>query len=138
MKVKTKMKVKTDKLIGPALDWAVAKLINPDIGNTVPYYPDGSDYAPSLRWAHGGPIIEQEKLGVWWAPHIVDDEGNEFGGHWFAETGCTDENPNETYYCYIGPTPLIAAMRCYVAAKLGSEVYIPEELVVLEKAAITI
>lgn len=27
-----------------------------------------------------------------------------------------------------GPTPLIAAMRCYVASKLGEEVEIPEEL----------
>ncbi len=28
----------------------------------------------------------------------------------------------------MGPTPLIAAMRCYVASKLGDEVDIPEEL----------
>lgn len=27
-----------------------------------------------------------------------------------------------------GPTPLIAAMRCYVASRLGDEVEIPEEL----------
>jgi hypothetical protein len=27
-----------------------------------------------------------------------------------------------------GPTPLIAAMRCYVASKLGDEVELPEEL----------
>lgn len=27
-----------------------------------------------------------------------------------------------------GPAPLIAAMRCYVASKLGEEVEIPEEL----------
>jgi hypothetical protein len=27
-----------------------------------------------------------------------------------------------------GPTPLIAAMRCYVASKLGDEIDIPEEL----------
>lgn len=31
------------------------------------------------------------------------------------------------YLC--GPTPLIAAMRCFVASKLGDEVEIPEELV---------
>ena len=30
---------------------------------------------------------------------------------------------------YSGPTPLIAAMRCYVASKLGDEVDVPEELV---------
>ena len=27
-----------------------------------------------------------------------------------------------------GPTPLIAAMRCYVASKLGDEIEIPTEL----------
>jgi hypothetical protein len=27
-----------------------------------------------------------------------------------------------------GPTPLIAAMRCYVASQLGDEVEVPEEL----------
>jgi hypothetical protein len=27
-----------------------------------------------------------------------------------------------------GPTPLIAAMRCYVASKLGAEIEIPKEL----------
>ena len=27
-----------------------------------------------------------------------------------------------------GPTPLIAAMRCYVASKLGDEVEVPVEL----------
>lgn len=29
---------------------------------------------------------------------------------------------------YSGPTPLIAAMRCYVASNLGEEVEIPEEV----------
>jgi len=28
-----------------------------------------------------------------------------------------------------GPAPLIAAMRCYVASKLGNEIDIPEELI---------
>jgi hypothetical protein len=27
-----------------------------------------------------------------------------------------------------GPTPLIAAMRCYVTSKLGDEVEVPDEL----------
>jgi hypothetical protein len=33
-----------------------------------------------------------------------------------------------TTYLMFGPTPLIAAMRCYVASKLGDEIEIPEEL----------
>jgi hypothetical protein len=27
-----------------------------------------------------------------------------------------------------GPTPLVAAMRCYVASKMGDEVDVPEDL----------
>lgn len=62
----------------------------------------------SSDWSQGGPIIEREKIeclheaGVWY----VDSPW----GH------------------FIGPTPLIAAMRCYVASKLGDEVKIPEEV----------
>jgi hypothetical protein len=36
-----------------------------------------------------------------------------------------DKGRNE----FRGRTPLIAAMRCYVASKLGDEVEIPEELI---------
>ena len=62
----------------------------------------------STDWAQGGPIIEREKIATAW--HIT---------RWVAWRGVV-EHP--------GPTPLIAAMRCYVAAKLGDEVEIPEEL----------
>lgn len=34
----------------------------------------------------------------------------------------------QVHRVYFGPTPLIAAMRCYVASKLGDEVEVPEEL----------
>jgi hypothetical protein len=44
----------------------------------------------------------------------------------FEEVGkrYTHKEPCSAY----GPTPLIAAMRCYVASKLGDEVDVPEEL----------
>jgi hypothetical protein len=29
---------------------------------------------------------------------------------------------------HYGPTPLIAAMRCYVASKMGDEIELPEEV----------
>jgi len=32
-------------------------------------------------------------------------------------------------FYYYGSTPLIAAMRCYVASKLGDEVELPEETI---------
>ena len=64
------------------------------------------------KWEFGGPIIDKEeidtmKVGV-----------NQWRGR--IEGG----NPVSGY----GPSPLIAAMRCYVASKLGDEVDVPEEL----------
>jgi len=32
-------------------------------------------------------------------------------------------------FCWGGPTPLIAAMRCYVASRLGDDVIVPDGLV---------
>jgi hypothetical protein len=67
----------------------------------------------STNWAQGGPIIERERISVW-------ARGNE----WAAESFI----PNAQGHEQTGPTPLIAAMRCYVASKLGDEIEIPEEL----------
>jgi len=132
------MKIKTDELQGSALDWAVAKCEGKGIEFDDPKDPwltlDGiayqplHSYTPSTDWAQGGPIVEREKIGVWWATHYVDDDGVEYGNHWYAETGCTDENADGPYRVATGETPLIATMRCYVAMKLGDEVEIPEEL----------
>ncbi len=69
-------------------------------------------YEPATDWSHGGPIIEREMIelvpqspALWEAmyrnQHIPHD----------------------------GPTPLIAAMRCYVASKLGDTVDVPQELI---------
>lgn len=89
----------------------------------------GHGYCYSRDWAQGGPIIEREKIGVWWATHVVDDEGTEYGNHWYAEPGMTDENADKSYTCMTGPTPLVAAMRCFVASHLGNECDIPDELI---------
>ena len=124
--------MKTSELQGTALDWAVAQCEGIETKNysgalTIRY--DGDWWQPSTDWSQGGPIIEREKIGVWWATHYVDDDGVEYGNHWYAEMGCTDENV-DSRYCGVadGPTPLITAMRCYVASRLGDEVEIPEEL----------
>jgi hypothetical protein len=101
--------MKTDDLTGAALDWAVAKcegVINGD-DLDVGFVLEGA-YLPSTDWEQGGPIIEREKIATAW--HIT---------RWVAWRGVI-EHP--------GPTPLIAAMRCYVAAKLGDDIEIPEEL----------
>lgn len=127
--------MKTTELSGAALDWAVAKaegFFNIGMasvgrnGVTDVFYFD--KWEPSTIWEQAGVIVEREKLGVWWATHVVDDDGVEYGNHWYCETGCTDDNPNDSYHIATGATPLEAAMRCYVMTKLGYEVEIPEEI----------
>lgn len=108
-------------LTGPALDWAVAKCMWPDaVGNTIPWHKDGSDYSPTTNWAHGGPIIEREGISI--NDTTMRGEGGNF--EWCA-TRIEFPAVSEEY----GPTPLIAAMRCYVASKLGDEIDVPDELV---------
>jgi hypothetical protein len=113
--------MKTSELIGPDLDWAVAKAKGvrlsalQDHGHFEVHFADengGEIYSPSTDWAQGGPIIEREKIatvyraGEYWLSYTFD--GAEFEG--------------------IGPTPLVAAMRCYVSSKLGNEIDVPEGL----------
>ena len=119
------MKTKTNDLIGPALDWAVAKCRGLGIEFEDPRDPwltlDGiadqplHSYTPSTDWAQGGPIIEREKIGIITDPNDANV--------WIASVYEPDWRFNRT-----GPTPLIAAMRCYVASKLGDEVEVPEGL----------
>ena len=116
--------MKTAELKGAALNWAVAEcefVGTPPIKEVsgVLYTVEGDYWNPSTVWAHGGPIIEREEISIsrefaaskveWaaWTPAPIRDDAEAFG---------------------YGPTPLIAAMRCYVASKLGDEVDIPEEL----------
>jgi len=111
------MKIKTSELIGPALDWAVAKCDQPlwsDKAARLWIQYDEYQYSPSTNWAHGGPIIERERLNL--SPTSTDiwDCWPDFG------------MSNELWQR--GPTPLVAAMRCFVASKLGDEVEVPEEL----------
>lgn len=113
---------------GPkALDWLVAKCegLNPNTayGKPMEYglFPgwregDGFGYpikAYSLNWDYGGQIIDRELIstcweGVTWVATLFDKHCD---GGWYG-------------HCY-GPTPLIAAMRCYVTSKLGNVVEVP-------------
>lgn len=155
------MKIKTNELTGPALDWAVAKCAGmpPSLvwgRGTV----KGQGYCvedksgrrnffvllsvwrewqercegeawghgvniwrPSTDWSQGGPIIERElhNLFKW---NQLDPAAPEI---WCAVHNRKTKH-GAVHLCVDGPTPLIAAMRCYVASKLGEEVDIPEEL----------
>ena len=117
--------MKTSELTGAALDWAVAKCeghMRPDGG----FYA-GQQGRPLTRystdWAQGGPIIEREMIQI--TPHCMI---NPLHG-WSAAFRSFDED-DDVYALHRmrGKTPLIAAMRCYVASKLGDEVEIPEEI----------
>lgn len=137
------MKVKVNEASGPTLDWMVAKCeftshvlrfqrgpvaagYVEDVqrfkwvkGRYTPcvlseaehlYEPEvGSYYCPSTSWGIGGPILDREDIQL-------------TGVGAFRHARYRN---NQTYF---GPTPLIAAMRCYVASKLGGVVEVPDEL----------
>ena len=146
--------MKTQDLIGDALDWAVAKAEGfPErVWTEVPMPEDYTcccglsvhptkrnwsalhilecphSYAYSTDWAHGGPIIQRE--GIELLCNVSEAEAALTKKHeipwtpdWFA---CSKRRKHLHFH---GPTPLIAAMRCYVAQILGSEVEIPSKLV---------
>lgn len=103
--------MKTSELTGAALDWAVAKCEgldywHPEIGPSQPEY--------STDWAQGGPIID--KTGI-----CLSSDHEDAGEGWIAYV------PNRGGECW-GDTALVAAMRCYVARRLGDKVEVPEEL----------
>jgi len=115
--------MKTAELTGAALDWAVAKCellnganytlaVDTDIDGTKRVNYGGMHPEWSTDWAEGGAIIEREGMQLW------------KGGEWCA---ALDQSFNPPEF-ETGTTPLIAAMRCYVASKLGDEVEIPDEL----------
>ena len=120
--------MKTSELQGAALDWAVARCMDLPVfvarggwlifdSDAYPEFRNDYDdaemqsFRPSTDWAQGGAIIEREKIEV-----FIEDEG------WKAYSS------NSLPKNFDGETPLIAAMRCYVASKVGDEIEIPEEL----------
>lgn len=117
------MKIKTDNLTGPALDWAVAKCegFTDEVERSGwAWHP--SWYNPSTSWQEGGPIIEVEEIGIRRnAPCSTGREWEAFGSITAKGAG---------YRWGYGPTPLIAAMRCYVTSRLGEKVDVPDELIV--------
>jgi hypothetical protein len=97
--------MKTSDLIGAALDWAVCVCEGESPSRYTQY---------STDWAVSGPIIERERISPTYSQMNKD---------WQA---AYHEGPQS--YIHAGSTPLIAAMRCYVASQLGDEIDVPEEL----------
>jgi hypothetical protein len=128
------MKMKTSELQEEALDWAVAKCKDLQVWKSrggwivfesydCPEFRNDSDdsnlqrFCPTYDWSQGGPIIEREGIATWFERYEDEDAGLPC---WFAAKYGEREYP--------GPTPLIAAMRCYVASVLGDEVEVPDEI----------
>lgn len=127
--------MKTSELTGNALNWAVAHaqgagaalVLTHSHGQALilsDHTEDcdiGEHYQPSINWSQGGPIIERERIEWQWLP--ATDKQHQYGARKPSLGGL-----NRTF-CMDGPTVLIAAMRCYVASKLGDEVDVPNEIV---------
>lgn len=127
--------MKTSELTGDALVCAVAMCEGytnlHKIPGRLPHEPQWamtpprSEYGDMELWEIGsdcdwgffGPIIEREGISVL---HTTMRPSHAWEA---SQTPAEDLS-----VCEFGPTPLIAAMRCYVASKLGDEVEIPEEL----------
>lgn len=120
------MQVKTSELAGVALDWTVAcakgysmpaLTISGNIQGFINMHEDGY-HNYSVDWSQAGPIIEREKVSV----ECKHD------GWWVASYQYNYLDDKE--YIHLAETPLIAAMRCYVASKLGDIIEVPDELVI--------
>lgn len=135
-------KVKTSELIDAALDWAVGvaegrqpgaykgvvrATAHPDCPDSAPMF--GPELNYSTDPAQAVPIIDREITKVFrnvsgtWSAMILKDVPipSEDRGTSLALTRRAQWNG-------AGPTPLIAAMRCYVTLKLGDTVEVPDEL----------
>jgi hypothetical protein len=136
------MKVKTSELTGAALDYTVAAVEgrtlkrNPmgpqsghgwwiweatpsgrggiDLSKSV-YLSIGKQYSPSTNWSQGGPIIKREHISL-------ASPSSQLTMFWVAESTAIRKHTQWDH------DPLIAAMCCYVASKLGDEVEVPDEL----------
>ena len=109
------MKIKTSELQGAALDWAVAKACN--------YEFNGHWFKPSTDWSQGGPLIAAHRVEFYaQIDEYTATVASENCQH-CLECGCVIEGGVN------GPSHLIAACRAIIAAKLGDEVDVPEELV---------
>jgi len=137
----TKMiEVKTTELEGKALDWAVAMSegatnLHFDTVACWWFTLNGADrvlssgwsekqnYCPSTDWSQGGPLIERHGIEVFC--NLSAEQASRFKDASPDWRACMNRGRSEHSY---GPTPLISAMRCLVAAKLGEVVMVPQEL----------
>ena len=128
--------MKTSELSGAALNWAVAMCEGwkyTTARDNTGQYPwlvkvgkdiDPKQYRPSSNWMQGGVIIEREGINLLRRVNHNDGLWSAYIYRFSDHLGVSEQHITKCE----GTTPLIAAMRCYVASKLGAEVQIPEEV----------
>ncbi|WP_340619016.1 phage protein NinX family protein, partial [Xenorhabdus entomophaga] len=149
------MKIKTSALTGRALDWAVARATGMNIYMTnqhdneyewigngrvmaaafekpiitvglcndvhIEFKGESKPYSPSTDWSQCGQLIDK---------YIDDLTHMAFrGDHWAANCRAVRVGDFSIFKTQTGDTPQIAICRAVVAAQLGDEVEIPDELV---------
>ncbi|MBD2811893.1 DUF2591 family protein [Xenorhabdus sp. Vera] len=123
------MKLKTSELTGRALDWAVGLAVTDDDvkcdGQHISVTFNGGRYIyswnPTTNWEQCGQLIERYTMD------LTPVMGGTYCAGLSITTGalCPDDYVNVEMY---GATPQIAICRAVVAAQLGDEVEIPDEL----------
>lgn len=123
------IEVKTADLSGRALDYAVANCLNGDpaffdafgarmLGRRISLEVMAGNVRPSTDWAQCGPMIVSRMVAIDYGRPLRDGELPKWVAQCWMPYGCGE-----------GETPLIAACRAIVAAKLGDTVQVPAELV---------
>lgn len=124
-------KIKVAEASNLALDWLVAHALGEssrlqssgveDRVNELFFDPYHDPWSPSTNWAQGGPIAHRYRININYCVDLRDRNGlyihaemetHSYHGYWRGD------------HCH----PLVAAMRCFVASKLGPEVEVPDEL----------
>jgi hypothetical protein len=139
--------INVDTATNQQLDWLVAKCEKVDaewlIEDNFIHARTYGEFCYSTDWSQGGPIIEREDITTtrFLDSYILPDEvqtapgktlwGMRRGSVWTAYCGNVKMYQGDVISKQeaTGPTPLIAAMRCFVKSKLGNTVEVPEELV---------
>lgn len=122
------IEVKTSELVGPALDWAVAKAEGHKVDIADPEYGNGHRpfiiqglmhirFRPSTDWSQGGPLIQKYQMD------FCCEHPETIGSALCDENGMYIDD-RMTF----GKTHLIAACRALAWHKLGDTVQVPAEL----------
>lgn len=128
--------MKVAELTGSMLDYWVAKIegLEIELGRDGKFHgsiceESGEDwyhFSPSTEWHQGGPIIARENIQLGPPTQRVHRNGGPHAG--WGESGiwsaCTWHNGanGRRSIAHHENSPLIAAMRCFVASKYGAEV----------------